>query len=765
MFDETVAQLRKDRQLRWPAPSDVRLFPIVLPSTHPHAAVFNAAQVPEVPGVANTPYFLADRLGTADDHTSATLLEKSESRPLIIFAPSGSGKTRALMQLLWSHHGTFLVAKLGMDFRNFGSNDMRTLVSTLLGRVTNFSPDHKRSYAEFGMRCILRMRLAVKEAWETSVGKPVTPAQWLLVQMHPKHFFGCDLFELVLLQVFALCRQDALVTRYERGYLTVVDEAQGLLSTLAGQIPSSKSVGDSSLPPTRSLLSPLITSVMQFSGNLIMAGTGLSMLQAMETAASGIATSSVFGIEGVFSELPFFTEANVRAFLTRLLQLPTGKGSLDAMCAWLCGRPRFTIRFAEDALIADRDVLPEALLFNFIDMMTTKKDDSKTIAGVLTKMRHDARLANADLEMPDLSQRRKLPESALPGGPVSSDEDEIEEGGIVTGVFESFKMAAWDEVNGVRGRVPRLDSLALVEAGLARMPSKADQQQSYSDQVIHLEPLVRETARLMLFRDTKYLKKDMLRTSSNAASLGFVFERSIPLLVIPSIFKSPPERFESNPIVAGAKLPKEFHGCWQPYLSHYGRIAEPGCNLLDWLKGACAIDGDDMRGLPAGLYPEKEAGPDFVCLVEHVTAEAASRTGWVASTPRKLALVLVQAKLAKSVQASTAALTVNPKLLYHKKRRTAQARLNGVSAAEFGEFLENLRTMLVVRVVVSAAEDVANPQTPLAEIVKHGRTRSAYEEDLLIMVRGEARVRTLFGAKFARFLKDLKVDEVDENEV
>jgi len=723
-----VTELINQKKLRWPAFEEVCLVPLQLPSTHRHATVFNAAQVPSVPGVGNHPYFLADGMGdAAHDSSSSRLLVMSSNNPVIIYAPSGSGKTRALMQLLWSHFGTFLVFKKPEGAsKNFGSIDLGGLTNMLIARVVRFSPEEKRSYAEFGMRCILRIRLAVREAWEASVRGALTPAQWLLGQLHPSEFFGCDIFALVLWKILASCSESSVAGVHPNRYLTVVDEAQLLMGALAGQIPSTRDGATGQAHPGRSLLSPLMAAVKFFEGNLIIAGTGLSMLGVFESADSRFAAASHSDL--VFSDFPFFTEQDVLGFLTRVLQTSAANDNLVDACAWLCGRPRLVTKFVERAI-----AVPTASLWNllsdFVQMMTALEGDLTTPGGLVRKMEESSSLGNPALTFYDPYSSRT---------PVT-----------IKAVFEAFKWAAWNEINGAVGSVSYVRSLALVEVGVAKAPTESRELVD-----IHLEPLVRQAVRKRLFGDSVQLEDEMTRVRSEASSLGFVFERSVPVVVIPSLFKIS-EPFESNALFEGFDFPPEFCGCWRPCLSRYGRIAEPGGDLLGWFKSACAAQDDARREIPAGLYPHEDAGPDFACLVERVTAQQAS-PGWVLSTPRAVALVLVQTKLAKSIVASKAALTVDPELVYHVRRGSSNPQLNGATAAERRMFLENVRSMPVIRVVVSAAEDVEEARMPLLQLVEHGRPGSPFPVDLLVAVRGVKRVRELFGDKFTRLLQELK---------
>ena len=106
---------------------------------------------------------------------------------------------------------------------------------------------------------MLATRVGVLERLEKQFGT-LTPAQWLLVQLHPELFAGADdVFSEVAFKVFARCSIDSVESVDPRkGYLTVVDEAQGLTNVLKGKLRAHRPSDPEK--SRRSFLSAVITS-------------------------------------------------------------------------------------------------------------------------------------------------------------------------------------------------------------------------------------------------------------------------------------------------------------------------------------------------------------------------------------------------------------------------------------------------------------------------------------------------------------------------
>ncbi|KAJ3237188.1 hypothetical protein HDU78_004212 [Chytriomyces hyalinus] len=100
----------------------------------------------------------------------------------VLVSISGSGKTRQLLELLYSQFGYFFVVGLQQQ-ADFGSIDLLKC-----GAYSAYNPKKAQYFIELlyfvrGFICSYLFDLGYN-----------TPAQILLAQLHPKAFFGCDIF-------------------------------------------------------------------------------------------------------------------------------------------------------------------------------------------------------------------------------------------------------------------------------------------------------------------------------------------------------------------------------------------------------------------------------------------------------------------------------------------------------------------------------------------------------------------------------------------
>ena len=115
----------------------------------------------------------------------------------VLLAPSGTGKTRCLLELLHERHGYYFISHVRGDF---GSEDF-----ALCRTYSERNPVRVAYYIQIlllvrGFVCNYLLELGYIE-----------PHQILLAQLHPKQFFGVDIFKvlyekLVNLSTKVLCR-------------------------------------------------------------------------------------------------------------------------------------------------------------------------------------------------------------------------------------------------------------------------------------------------------------------------------------------------------------------------------------------------------------------------------------------------------------------------------------------------------------------------------------------------------------------------------
>ena len=127
---EMVAQPILDI-VRWPDPGTVKLGKFKLPAGNRHASKINQLNIPSIPGEQNLPYFLMHKLQPNAERIQ-NLKGMANNNPVVIFAESGAGKTRSLMELFSKHFGILLVChQAGTYTKNYGSRDLTSLCDAL----------------------------------------------------------------------------------------------------------------------------------------------------------------------------------------------------------------------------------------------------------------------------------------------------------------------------------------------------------------------------------------------------------------------------------------------------------------------------------------------------------------------------------------------------------------------------------------------------------------------------------------------------------
>ena len=714
----------KNTVARWPEPQDVKLRPFQLDPTHKHARTVNRLKVPipSIPGEPNLPYFLARDLQPNSDRIKM-VKSKSLNNPVVIFAESGAGKTRTLLELFWTRFGTLLVCREpGKSTKNYGSSDLNSVAAEISDRVKGESDRTKRrEIAEFGVRCVLRTRMAVKEEWEKKKGK-ITSDQWLLVQLHPDHFFGLDIFQIIALESFRRCVPFKFVISEE--YLVAVDEAQVLSKMLQGEFYSSQEERPTSL---RSLLSPVITAVESVGKKVIIAGTGLSMLQTLKSAA-GSHTAAAAPSSIIFSDFPTVNEKEAKESLQSILNVQQGSVRLDELSGWLVGRHRFLMSFIEGVLNGNH-YLDDAAN-KFVEKMTQVEDDYTTARYLVQKLENDSRLANGGVTFWD-------PNAVITAPPIAVKE-----------VFQSFKSAAWSQCNGEDERIPFKHATALVECGLANtLPTTS----SVELVKVSFEPLVLEAVRKGLF-DATHLTSTLLAVQHEVSSLGYRFEPTAPFIIVPKLF--PPNgftSFESQPFIGSTTIPDVFKGAWRPFALRYGKVADTERNLFNWF--GTTLESARQGRAVYGIYPDNHAGPDWgECIQKGTVIQGV----WKPCVPAVIGTVFLQLKYAVEVDVEDAQRTVDPALFYHTKRDTTEPKEIAKYKSAGKKFLQNLRSVPVFRVVVWVGGRSQLQQPCTVEVLTHGREGSTYKEDLSFVMSDANTLKQVFGDEFFSILQELK---------
>ena len=647
------------------------------------------------------------------------------------------GKTRRLLQLLRTHKGSFHVDKeAGGMSNNAGSWDLG-LVACRLEEVAlhgDLDESKLRIRADFGARCVLASRLGVLKRLEAQFGE-LTPAQWLLVQLHPELVAGYDFLGEVALRVFERCSLATVqaVRTPSTDYLIVVDEAHGLANVLKGML---ESTGASSDASGRSFLSSVVTQSNQLAGSrTVLSGVDAVLADAIPRSS---ATASASDVDWSFRP---FSSADVAAMLRRVAGVQAAPENLAKL---LAGRPRFTTRFVE-RLVAQAGAVKPLLELGaaFVDNVTLDTGDKRIIVGgVVSKLR--------EREHPNAGPRKvrvRFP-------PRLAGEIEVE----LTGQFQALRFAAFALCNGASARMHPRDAMALVKAEVMMVAGGIDS--AITD--VTLEPMVLVALLRGHYEDAFFVER--LRTlQQSAPSMGFEFEWLVGHRLTRSWLPAKePVPFNDLPLIKphAKKLPawcKSKSAKLVAFEPRLGRIAEPGADLHKWFHRHLALARSTEAGADWGVmgkFPGRYAGPDFAMLVK-------VSDGLVAV----VALVLVQVKLVSKVTPTVlkeACASVDPALLYHINRvptSTKKTKVIEARRASQEAFVEALKSVPVIRMVVAAGGESGKAEV---QAVKHRRAGAQFKEDLLIVVAGKAAMEGLFGAQIGEAVLNLKSARDDD---
>jgi hypothetical protein len=682
---EIAKAFLSEKKMNWPSLDSIKL-PIASTEGQ-HASAIGSAAAAAVPGTTKYSALL-DRLTGEEILTSKGKKvsefggTKTGELCVALLGPSGSGKTRKLFEFLREFHGTYLTYKDDSG-KNPGSRALTNVLSVesierFLAHVDwwNESEDirvfRKRRVAiEFGMWCVLVAYRSVHDEWLAAVKaqgaigekiEKIPPSAWLLAQLYPENFLGSDIFRDLAEHLFATV---SLATNWNRSMVLVepcvIDEAQ----VFGKMLPKSfNAKGDERDP--RPLLSAVISGVNKALGRLpIISGTGLSLVTEWKSIVPHAADDPTYRF--VFHDFRTLTEEEVRNLLVRLLNCKDDPALNDA-CSWLAGRPRWTTNFIERALMQDKTV--SELLPSYVTEMT----DPESAGSVL---RTPTSFIRRLREKPDDFQML----GKLRGNP-----------------YRSMLMDAYWLSMGGGARVSRSPRLVELGIGYAQPIPKVDIPDPGVDAYIGAEPLILETARRYRERVSNSETQFLLQVQDSNADLGKRFRYVTTERVLRALFQSGP--LESSVVLGtfGQKVPDSFKGEWEMPAWCFGKWAQSGAEAFP----SCMLDAlDPKKDVLRVWFPDNLAGPDAVVVVHN-------------KDKTRVMLILVQIKLALSVDRDASLLTVDPSLLYHVNRGQPRG-IDTCRCHVIEKYEESVKRVLsklekesvpVVRILVSGAAPV-----------------------------------------------------------
>ena len=179
--------------------------------------------------------------------------ESQGTGPISLYGTSGAGKTRAIFEYLSHNYGIYLNANAD-DLQNPGSKDVSILLDAaeleripeplLKGESNDNECDsevHSQSNLEkvkAKLKLLVGIRLAVFDHVDAVLkkksnrdGQGLTCYEWLLIQLFPKHFLTCDVFRIIMEELFEK-ETEQYIPVFKATMSCFVDEVQVLARTL-----------------------------------------------------------------------------------------------------------------------------------------------------------------------------------------------------------------------------------------------------------------------------------------------------------------------------------------------------------------------------------------------------------------------------------------------------------------------------------------------------------------------------------------------------
>jgi hypothetical protein len=183
----------------------------------------------------------------------------SEDDIKVVLAPSGAGKTRMILELLYNTFGYYFTVKSSQG--DFGSRDLQSCMIKCGNDHTNVRFYLSMLYFVRATVCNHLISLGFDKPW-----------QILLAQLHPNEFFGSDVFDDLFKAIVNECRFHSTVPSIEECFpFVAIDEIQTAVEDVTHHsFPGSRSF--------RPFLSPLVYYSKQFNKfpQFMVAGTGIN---------------------------------------------------------------------------------------------------------------------------------------------------------------------------------------------------------------------------------------------------------------------------------------------------------------------------------------------------------------------------------------------------------------------------------------------------------------------------------------------------------
>ncbi|CAI2176756.1 2517_t:CDS:2 [Funneliformis geosporum] len=610
-------------------------------SDHIYKDCINASGIPVIKG---KPSFLLHSLPNSDnkegyipENILSALLDKvMTQRWLFLMGTSGSGKTRSLYELFCSTYGIYFSLNTGNGSKNnnFGSRDMDKTIEDLGFKLVPNKSQENINIALMYTRAMLLSRLFILtkllEFHTSSNSTNFTPKQWLLMQLLPLQIHDED-FWISIASDFRnldpLC-QDKLVTEFIKKFQNFVpeqkqlpiaiDESQSAIEKYEKMFPSTNS--GNQLRPFFVILLRMVLKLTTMKLCLILSGTGMSFEDIKNFTSSTIAKPNGPSFEDFFFiHDGFYENSEMSNYIQRFL--PLNDESMKSIFNIFRGRRRFLVQFLDKSLL-DTSSMSRDVNENMEKWQRGAKDFiiSTFKESCFPKLREDKEVWNKVMDIVTLSM---FSNSAMV----------VRGGGVIEMVQYGFAQLC--DFNGL-----------------------VSDQDIFQKDVIEVQ--IAETIPFLAFRE--YIKEDCHNRNEieekllqnlcsiyyNASCAGFLFEPYLPI-ALEELFneKICKEHRLFTDIKNIDKLGLLSYKATIRNLHNSTIFCSKGdmkkFNLLDFLNDPST----------AFFMPEKDAGPDLVCIIKFETPDE------IVEVP-----LFLQAKLWTSSPPSNATFATDPNSFY-----------------------------------------------------------------------------------------------------
>ena len=293
----------------------------------------------KVEDLPNQAKFLDNCLEYRLDRRATKYIPGNSDNVKILLAVSGAGKTRLILELLYHQFGYYFTTSRTEN--DFGSGDLKACQS-----LCDKDPDAKKTQYLISLLYFVRAAIC-----NYLIDKGIKePSQILLAQLHPKAFFGVDIFECIFNELSESAR--ILSTRPIKYFpLAAIDEIQVILETSHVHMVSTLSV-------LRPFFSPLVcvSKLLTTFPCFLVAGTGINFEYVQEILNQGTAKSGqclAYEIESPFDAL---TENEIEVYATQFLaehNVANYQDIVSRICKFkLChGRARFLASILDNFML------------------------------------------------------------------------------------------------------------------------------------------------------------------------------------------------------------------------------------------------------------------------------------------------------------------------------------------------------------------------------------------------------------------------------